>query len=193
MLKRYRKIIVIVSISFFCYFLFITGIILFKGNVDDFKPADFIVVLGNQVNDDGKPSDRLRARLDKTVDLYQNNMAKKIIVTGGLGKEGYNEAEVMKDYLVRQNIPTENVLVDSKGLDTFQSAVNTKNMLAGQLDKSIILVSQHFHLWRSENIFKKCGFSMVYTAHPNYYEWRDFYSVFREFLAVHKYLFVKCI
>jgi vancomycin permeability regulator SanA len=192
MLKSYRKIFIIVGISVFGYFIFITSIILFKGNVDDLKPADYIVVLGNKVNDDGNPSDRLRARLDKTVGLYQNNMAKKIIVTGGLGKEGYTEALVMKDYLVKQNIPTENVLVDSKGLDTFQSAVNTKNMLAGQLDKSIILVSQHFHLWRSENIFKKCGFTVVYTSHPNYYEWRDFYSIFREFFALHKYLFVGC-
>jgi vancomycin permeability regulator SanA len=192
MLKSYGKIFMIAGISVLGYFLFITGIILFKGNVDYLKPADYIVVLGNKVNSDGKPSDRLRARLDKTIDLYQNNMAKKIIVTGGLGKEGYNEAGVMKDYLVKQNIPTENVLVDSKGLDTFQSAVNTKKMLASQLDKPIILVSQHFHLWRSENIFEKCGLRTVYTAHANYYELRDFYSVFREFFALHKYLFVVC-
>lgn len=38
---------------------------------DDARQADVCVALGNTVGRDGRPSGRLRARLDKAVELYR--------------------------------------------------------------------------------------------------------------------------
>jgi vancomycin permeability regulator SanA len=67
---------------------------------DEIDRADVAVVLGNTVEPNGKPSARLQARLDKTIALYRRNLFTKTIVSGGVGKEGFDEAVVMKAYLV---------------------------------------------------------------------------------------------
>jgi len=46
----------------------------------------------------GEPSPRLQSRLDKAFDLYSKNYFQQIIVSGGLGKEGFEEALVMTEY-----------------------------------------------------------------------------------------------
>lgn len=62
--------------------------------------ADLLVVFGTKINEDGTPSAGLKARLDETVFVYRKHVASLIFVSGGLGKEGYNEAKVMADYLL---------------------------------------------------------------------------------------------
>jgi hypothetical protein len=37
--------------------------------------------------------------------------------------------------------------------------------------------------------FRKQGFQNIESASPNYYEWRDFYAIFREFFAYYKEVF----
>ncbi|WP_080776649.1 YdcF family protein [Chryseobacterium phocaeense] len=59
------------------------------GLSDQKQYAELAVVFGNTVNKDGTLSPRLKARLDKSIDVYRNNRTKKILVSGGLGKEGY--------------------------------------------------------------------------------------------------------
>ena len=49
-------------------------VIVADGLTDEIHSADVAVVLGNTVNPDGNPSPRLQARLDKTVELYQNDL-----------------------------------------------------------------------------------------------------------------------
>lgn len=38
---------------------------------DELKPVDAAVVLGNKVEVNGRPSERLKSRLDKSVELYK--------------------------------------------------------------------------------------------------------------------------
>jgi vancomycin permeability regulator SanA len=47
----------------------------------------------------------------------------------------------------------------------------------------LIVVSQYFHLTRTKMLFKKEGLENVSSASPRYFEYRDFYSLFREFFA----------
>ncbi|WP_394776006.1 ElyC/SanA/YdcF family protein [Flavobacterium sp.] len=67
---------------------------------DTLKKADIAVILGNKVNDDGTLSERLEKRLECGLKLYRDNRIKKILVSGGLGSEGYYEGDKMKEYLI---------------------------------------------------------------------------------------------
>lgn len=85
-MKKFFKI----AFSFLgIWFLAHSIFIIFDGLNDRNSKADVAIVLGNKVNEDGTLSDRLKARLDKSIELYKNGRVKKIIVSGGLGKEGF--------------------------------------------------------------------------------------------------------
>ncbi|EKD9323393.1 YdcF family protein, partial [Vibrio vulnificus] len=80
--------------------------------------AEVGIVYGNKVELDGKPSLRLASRLDAGLNLYKNGQVKILFVSGGIGKEGFNEAEVMKQYLVNNGVPVTDIIIDSKGDNT---------------------------------------------------------------------------
>src|SRR5207244_2611053 len=89
-------------------------------------PSDVEVVLGTRVLPSGVPSVWLRSRLERALELYQNGTVKNIIVSGGLGWEGHEEADVMRDYLAARGVPLENIFVDRNGYDTYETARSVK-------------------------------------------------------------------
>lgn len=144
------------------------------------RNAEYAVILGSQVHEDGSLSQRLKARLDEGLRLYGENIVNAIVVSGGLGKEGYHEGDVMWDYLVGQGVPPDRIITDNEGINTRASAVNTMELTG---DESIIVVSQYFHITRCKKLFKKAGFRDVQGASPAFWEIRDPYSVAREIVA----------
>lgn len=166
-------------------------IISIDGLHDDLGIADVGIVLGNKVESDGHPSKRLKSRLDKAIELFQNGYCKYLIVSGGIGKEGYDEAEVMKDYLVKRNIPGDKIFMDRAGNNTYLTACNSKLILARLRLDSVLLISQFYHLTRTRLAFTKAGFTKIYSAHASFFEIRDCYSLVREFFGYYKYLFLK--
>ncbi|WP_040398659.1 YdcF family protein, partial [Cesiribacter andamanensis] len=67
--------------------------------------ADVAVIMGNTVHADGSLSPRLQARLDKGLALYRQKQVARLLVSGGLGKEGHWEATAMEAYLLQQGVP----------------------------------------------------------------------------------------
>ena len=64
--------------------------------------ADYAIVFGNKVYENGKPSVRLQKRLDAGIFLLKEHKVNKLMVSGGLGKEGHDEALVMAKYLIKK-------------------------------------------------------------------------------------------
>ncbi len=169
-----------------CYILAVCSLLL-SGAISGYTKADYAVVLGNQVQINGKPSERLAARLDKAIELYNKSFVTSIIVSGGFGKEGFDEAIVMKAYLIEHQIPADKIITDSKGDNTYLTAENVKNLVGP--NASIIVVSQLYHIVRSKIAFKQVGFKNIGAAYPPYFEWRDLFSINRELIAIPYYYF----
>jgi vancomycin permeability regulator SanA len=176
----------VVMVAFFVL-LGVVGIVV-DGLRDDVQMSDVAVVLGSKVMPDGTPSDRLRARLDKAADLYRRGMFKRIIVSGGTGAEGFNEALVMATYLAdRQSIPRTAILLDEHGDTTEATALNSVVLMKANGLKSALVVTQFFHVPRSRYALHRAGVETVYSAHANYFELRDLYSLAREMIALPAY------
>ena len=111
-----------------------------------------------------------------------------MIASGGVGKEGFDEAVVMRDYLTAHGIPKDNVIMDSKGNTTFDSAQNTHRIIQQKHLKSVFVLSQYFHLPRSRLALKRTGIDEVRSASPRFFEMRDLYSAPRELLGWFSYL-----
>lgn len=162
--------------------------IVIDGSTDTLKNADIAVIPGNKVNPDGTLSERLEKRLECGLKLYQNNRIKKIIVSGGLGAEGYYEGDKMREYLIANKVPDSSIVVDNLGINTRATVDNTLKLKDSLHFESVIVVSQYFHVTRTKMLFKKRGFLNVTSASPEYFEFRDLYSIVREFTGYYMQL-----
>lgn len=135
--------------------LVLIGYILSEGSDTPERPMDIGIVMGTKVEADGKPSEKLLFRLDKSIELFQTGQVNRLWMTGGKGVSGLNEAVVMKSYLVEQGVPADAIAIDSLGISTFASARN----LADQLpqEASVMIISHTSHLRRTKYAFEKFG------------------------------------
>ena len=185
--RRSLRLVLAIAAVLIVAMLFATAILLWDGLRDELGHADVALVLGNTVHPDGTPSRRLAARLDRTLELYRGGYFPLIIVSGGPGKEGHDEAVVMRDYLVHRGVPAESILVDSEGVNTFASARKTQQVMRERGLSKVLVITQYFHVPRSKLALKKFGISTVYSAHARYFEGRDLYSIPREVAGIAKY------
>lgn len=168
--------------------LLASTVLVASGMSDEIHEADVAVVLGNTVNPNGSPSRRLAARLDTAVEFYHRGLFKNIIVSGGLGREGFDEAVVMKNYLMRQGVPQDKIIVDSLGVTTAATAENTAAIAKEHHWSSVLVISQYFHIPRCRLALSRVGIERVYAAHAHFFELRDIYSIFREVIGYTAYL-----
>jgi len=151
--------------------------------------ADYAIVYGNKVEITGIPSNRLAARLNAATQLYHEKKIEHIIVSGGTGKEGFDEAKVMLEYLVSQNIPESIIITDADGYTSHKTSVNAAHLIG--TDSSVIAVSQRYHVSRTKLSLRNAGFHNVQGFYPDHYEFRDIYATFRELPAWLKYWWLK--
>ena len=158
--------------------------LLWSGSRDRLIEAEVAVILGNQVYRNGQPAPRLAARLDKGLELYRAGRVKTLIVSGGVGKSRVDEAQAMAAYLRKRGVPARAIVIDSRGVNTWHTAVFTAKYLRDKRLDSVIVVSQPFHVPRSALALKAAGCGRVGQASPDYWELRDIYSILREMPAM---------
>ncbi len=119
-----------------------------SGRVFDVETApagDVLLVLGAKAHP-GRPSGFLRARLDRTVELYRAGKGKAVLVSGANTKASNYETEVMRDYLVEHGVPANKVVQDVAGFDTFDSCARARDVFGL---RRVTIVSQAYHLPRA--------------------------------------------
>ena len=154
-------------------------------------PADLIVVLGNEVLADGRPSPRLQARLDAALLAYQAGLAPRVLVSGGVEPGGQNEASVMAADLAARGVPQPAILQDSLGVDTFATTRNVAALLhsLGIGQGRVLVVTQWFHIPRTLLALRRFGVHGTSAAWPRFTEPRDAMALLREAVALPYYAF----
>lgn len=131
--------------------------VLLVGWRDDARPADAIVVLG-AAQYEGRPSPVLRARLDHALDLWHRELAPVVIVTGGIGVgDTTSEAMVGRNYLRRRGLPDSAIIMEARGLTTSQSLHTVRALLDELPGRSVLLVSDPFHMLRLSILSRRLG------------------------------------
>lgn len=116
--------------------------------------VDCILVLGCGVRDDGTPSDMLRDRLDRSLELYFAGVAPKLLMSGDHGRVEYDEVNIMKKYAVDRGVPSEDVFMDHAGFSTYESIYRAKEIFCAD---NIVIVTQQYHLYRALYLAKSFG------------------------------------
>lgn len=158
------------------------------GLQDHAAPADLIVVPGNTVRPDGTPSERLGARLDAAIVLFNAHQAPAIFVSGGVGEEGHDEAAAMARYLVAHGVPESAIVQDPLGFDTAATAANVAAYLRANNRRSALVATQYFHVARTSLALERHGVSVMGSRHARHFEGRDLYSLSREVIGYAVYL-----
>lgn len=162
--------------------------ILKQKEYEELKDVDCILVLGAAVWGDN-PSPMLEDRLLEGINLYKNNVAKKIIMSGDHGRTEHDEVNIMKDYAIEKGVPSEDIFMDHAGFSTYESIYRAKEIFKA---KKIVIVTQKYHLYRALHIANKLGLEAYGVgSDPRRYVGETNREV-REILARNKD-FIKCI
>ncbi len=146
-------------------FLTLTALrIVRDGARQELHPADAIVVFG-AAEYAGHPSPVLRARLDHAFELFRQGLAPVVITTGGAASDpSFSEGGVSHDYLEHRGIPERNLIAETQGSDTAQSAVRIAVIMRANGLHSCIAVSDAYHVFRIKRLLEHEGIGPVYVA-----------------------------
>ena len=121
---------------------------------------DYLIVLGAQVREDG-PSIVLRYRLDAAIDYLAENPNTICIVSGGQGKnEPVSEAEGMAEYLIKNGIEENRIILEDKSTSTVENIQYSKVLIELPYN-SVGIVTNNFHVFRGIQIAKAQGLEEV--------------------------------
>jgi len=125
--------------------------------VDAAPARTYAIVLGNRVFAGGIVSGALGARLATALELYRAGRARKLIASGRVIGNYYNEPQVMADWLVTSGVPRENVILDPEGYRTAATMANARALGV----REALVVSQGYHLPRALYFARHAGIDAV--------------------------------
>lgn len=154
------KIVSLLLALIVLYFAFTFVQIWLTGRTHSTASAQAILVFGT-TEDNGKPSQELRARLDEALAVYRAGRAPWIAVTGG-NRPGdvYTEAGVSATYLEAHGVPKARILVGG-GVDTWQNVETVAPLLKARGLYNVITVTDPFHEYRAMAIASSQGLSPI--------------------------------
>ena len=158
MFRLVRRLVTVVVIVAVLY-VGVTGVQVVVASRRDERPrSDAIVVMGAaQYN--GRPSPVLEARLRHALELYREDVAPTIVVTGGKGRPGdtFSEARAGARWLAQNGVPADDILWEPAGHSSWESLSSTARFLKRRDKTDVVLVSDPFHSARVAAIAEELG------------------------------------
>lgn len=119
------------------------------------KKVDYIITLGSGIRSEDVPP-LLKSRLDKAIEYYLKNTGSKIVVSGGQGAdEPVSEAFAMRKYLLSQDIPEKDILVEDQSTTTLENMMFSKKVIMADWQNTstsdmptIIFSTNNYHVLR---------------------------------------------
>lgn len=136
---------------------------LFGRRAFDGSPRDAIIVLGARVLPDGTPSEALVARVERGVQLFQQGLAPRLLISGG-GSGETSEAAMGRALALRAGVPEAACLIETKSGSTFANALHSAELLRPLGVTRVFVVTDDFHAYRAVAHFRRAGFDVVLVA-----------------------------
>ena len=186
MKKLIRLLKYLISITILIFGLSFAVVYFFSAYERPIQKADAIIILGAAIN-----TPALYNRSMEGLRLFKSDKSDVMILSGGRISDKYiTEAGYMKK-VIMQNNTGENpkMILEEDSHSTFENLKNSKNKVPEV--KSIIIVSDRYHLARAVLLAKRLGFETVYWSAPSsgYYPKKElYYHYLREVVAMIAYL-----
>lgn len=141
------------------------------GRTQSTTQVDAIVVMG-AAQYDGVPSPLLKARLMHALDLWKQEVAPRIVLTGG-NRPGdrFTEASASAIFLRQQGVPQEDLLQESSSRSTYEALRNIRNLVTTNSNfagiKRIVIVTDPYHELRSRLTAQEMSFEATTSPTSN--------------------------
>jgi uncharacterized SAM-binding protein YcdF (DUF218 family) len=185
-MKRFWRICKYIAIAIFSILLSdIIVVVFFSVYRPPVTKADAIVVLGAAIN-----TQEIYNRSLEGLKLYQAGDAPVIVLSGGQDfPRAQTEADFMENIIKANSATSVPLILEDQSHSTYDNIKNTKAKIGA--DKTVIIVSDDFHLARGVLMAAREGLHPVYwnSPKPSYYtkpELAFYYG--REFLAMIAYI-----
>lgn len=150
----------IVFLILLLIFIVTECVILSYGSKEPQPDADYILVLGAQVKGN-RLTYALQARLDVAYEYAVDNPDSIVIVSGGKGSaEDVTEAYAMAEYLKSKGLDERRLILEEQSTSTHENIEYSKQLMES-IDANVVLVTNHFHVYRGVRVAKKQGLTNV--------------------------------
>lgn len=166
--RRLWLLLLLAAVAGLLLFFGVTGLrIVRAAGESPAQPADAIVIFG-AAEYAGRPSPVYRARLDHGFELFQKGMAPVVITTGGAAQDpDFSEGGVGRDYLLRRGVPEHDLIAETQGSDTAQSAERVANIMHVNGMRNCIAVSDAYHVFRIRALLAHEGVGVEVAPRPD--------------------------
>ncbi len=134
--------------------------VLLSSKTDDSPEAPYLIVLGAGVNGT-IPSLSLLNRLEAAKDYLDEYPQAVVIVSGGQGQgEDITEARCMNDWLIKNGIAPNRVIMEEKAVNTKENIRFSLDIIQSRGDDpeaKVAIVSSEYHLYRAKYMAKQLG------------------------------------
>ena len=190
--KRLKRIWRLFSFSIFALFVWLMYcyvVIISHPYNDNVEQADAAVVLGAALWNE-RPSPALRERLNHALALFNDNKVDKIIVSGGKGDPNLrlSEAEGMRNYLMEQGVPEQDIIMEQHATNTYENLLLTKKLIEKYQIDDVIFVSHSYHAYRTDKIAHFLNYSSYQVSGIDSQVLNKPYHYTREVLAYSKWV-----
>lgn len=163
----------------------LAAVVFFSVYRPNVQKADVIVVLGAAIN-----TPALYNRTLNGLKLYNQDKSKTLVLSGGVDyPKSISEAMYMQNVILQNASTVPTMILDEEARSTYENLKNTKDKIGSR--KSIIIISDSFHLARAVLVAKRLGFGPVYWSSPSprYYSADEMaYYYLREVVAIIDYI-----
>ena len=156
------------------------------------EKADYAIVLGAAVQDNGTASRIMRNRLAAAMEFMEKNPQAKVILSGGQGgDEPETEAKCMYDTLVSMGADPKRLILEDQSHTTRENLMNSMEIIRknGGTGHGIALITSEFHQRRAAYIADSLDIeTCAVSAHTDRWFYRVNYTL-REVFAFVKAAF----
>jgi vancomycin permeability regulator SanA len=104
------------------------------------------IVFGAGLRHDGTPTTVLADRVTTAASLYREGKVKKILMSGSIRGDHYNEPIAMRALALDLGVPTQDILIDTGGTRSLYTCQRAYQVFGIE---QALLISQRFHLPRA--------------------------------------------
>lgn len=153
---------------------------------DRAREADYAVVLGAAVNENGGPSRIMRQRLRAAMEFMEENPEAYVILSGGQGTdEPTTEADCMYRTILDMGADESRLILEGESFNTRENLLNSMAIIEarGGTEKPIALITSEFHQRRAGYIASSLNIrTCAVSAHTDQWFYRVNYTL-REVFA----------
>ena len=150
------------------------------------KEADYALVLGAAVKEDGNASRIMRQRLKAALSFMEENPEAYVILSGGQGEdEPMTEAECMYKTILEMGADESRLILEGESFNTRENLLNSMDIIEGRggTEKPIALITSEFHQRRAAYIADSLSIeTCAVSAHTDQWFYRVNYTL-REVFA----------